>query len=98
MGCIAIVCVLLFWFCYFGILAKWVVHCFWVFGFGAVGSGRVSPSFQPLDSVAFANIIGSFDWNFSSFSGAAAVLQRLSGWRASCYYDRIQTKDAPSFR
>jgi hypothetical protein len=31
MGCIAIVCVLLFWFCYFGILAKLVVPVFYGF-------------------------------------------------------------------
>jgi hypothetical protein len=68
MGCIAIVCVLLFWFCYFGILAKLVMlllGCF--FGFGAAGSGVIPPSFQTRDSAAFADIIGSLAANFSCF-------------------------------
>jgi hypothetical protein len=48
MGCIAIVCVLLFWFGYFGILAKWVVPLFsWFLGFGAAGSGFSPPPFRP---------------------------------------------------
>jgi hypothetical protein len=49
MGCIAIVCVLLFWFCYFGILAKLggsVVELVSVFG--AAGSGFYPPPFRPV--------------------------------------------------
>jgi hypothetical protein len=76
MGCIAIVCVLLFWFCYFGILAKLggsVVES--IFGFGAAGSG-FPPSFQPLDSAAFADIIGDFPVNFSCFYVASSQPSR----------------------
>jgi hypothetical protein len=67
MGCIAIVCDLLFWFCYFGILAKLggAVGKL-ISGFGAAGSG-FPPSFQTRDSAAFADIIGGFPVNFSCF-------------------------------
>jgi hypothetical protein len=60
MGCIAIVCVLLFWFCYFGILAKVWCECLFAFVSAQMGQVSLSPSFQTLDSVAFANIIGCF--------------------------------------
>jgi hypothetical protein len=71
-GAIAIVCVLLFWFCYFGILAKLGCDFFsvWV----SAQSGRFfSSSFQTVDSDAFAIIIGLAAGNFSFFLASGGV-------------------------
>jgi hypothetical protein len=65
MGCIAIVCVLLFWFGYAGILAERLVQGLFSFRRSPVAS--FPPSFQTVVSVAFAKIIDRRFENFSSF-------------------------------
>jgi hypothetical protein len=46
-GCIAIVCVLLFWFCYFGILAKVWCECLFAFVSAQMGQVVFPPPFRP---------------------------------------------------
>jgi hypothetical protein len=86
MGCIAIVCVLLFWFCYFGILAKLggaVVEL--VFGFRRSRVRYLSPPFSPVILRPSQTLSEAKRQTLAVFESKAFRFLGFGGWYGSCY-------------